>query len=159
MGAVAAAVLGAPISTAVMIFELTGGFAFSVALLFAVSISTGLTQLAMGRSFFYWQLYTRGILLEEGPHTHLAHRIRVRDILTAFSEKEEPPTFDPSSGAPWLRPADTLEAALKAFDAADVQRILVVEGTEHAPVGWVRHVDALAAFNKALVEQSVEEHL
>lgn len=76
MGAVAAAVLGAPISTAVMIFELTGGFAFSIALLFAVSIATGLTQVAMGRSFFYWQLYTRGIMLEEGPHKHLAQYIR-----------------------------------------------------------------------------------
>ena len=44
MGAVAAAVLGAPVSTAVMIFELTGSFSISISVLLAVSISTGLSQ-------------------------------------------------------------------------------------------------------------------
>ncbi len=37
MGAVAAAVLGAPISTTVMVFELTGGFALSLALMLTVA--------------------------------------------------------------------------------------------------------------------------
>lgn len=158
MGAVAAAVLGAPISTAVMIFELTGGFAFSVALLFAVSLSTGLTQLAMGRSFFYWQLYTRGIMLEEGPHKHLAQQIRVRDIMTKFKEGEEPPDFDLATAKAWLRAGDTLESALRAFDASGDDRLIVIEGTERKPVGWAYHVKALSNFNKALVEQSREEH-
>jgi CIC family chloride channel protein len=158
MGAVAAAVLGAPISTAVMIFELTGGFAFSIALLFAVSIATGLSQLAMGKSFFHWQLYSRGIMLEEGPHKYLAERIRVRDIYSGFGE-EEPPAFDISGGAPWLRPSDTLQASLKAFDATNTDRIIVVEGEDPVPIGWLYHVDALASFNRALVAQSKEEHV
>lgn len=159
MGSVAAAVLGAPISTAVMIFELTGGFAFSLALLFSVSLATGLTQLAMGRSFFFWQLYTRGIMLEEGPHTHLAQHIRVRDIMTPFSDDETPPTFDLNETKTWLRDADTLESALRAFDSSGETTLLVVHGKDHTPVGWAHHVNALSNFNKALVAQSREEHL
>lgn len=159
MGSVAAAVLGAPISTAVMIFELTGGFAFSLALLFSVSLATGLTQLAMGRSFFYWQLYTRGIMLEEGPHTHLAQHIRVRDIVTPFAEGEDPPEFDMATADHWLRASDTLESALRAFDSTGQEKLLVIQGTEHTPIGWSYHVKALANFNKALVAQSREEHL
>jgi len=158
MGAVAAAVLGAPISTAVMIFELTGGFAFSVALLFAVSIATGLTQLAMGRSFFYWQLYTRGIMLEEGPHKHLAQHIRVRDIMNPFKDGDALPEFDIATAKAWLRPSDTLESALRAFDSSGEERLIVIEGKDQRPVGWAYHVKALSNFNKALVEQSREEH-
>lgn len=158
MGAVAAAVLGAPISTAVMIFELTGGFAFSLALLFSVSLATGITQIAMGRSFFFWQLYTRGIMLEEGPHTLLAKHIRVRDIMLPFGADDKPPGIDPQNPPTTLRDAETLEAALRKFDETGESRLLVIHGTSHEPVGWARHVDALSNFNKALVEQSREEH-
>jgi CIC family chloride channel protein len=159
MGAVAAAVLGAPISTAVIIFELTGGFALSIALLFAVSIATGLTQIAMGRSFFYWQLYTRGIMLEEGPHQHFARHTRVHDLMTKFKEGDEVPEFDISSSKAWMRSGDTLEAALRAFESSGKSRLIVIEGHKHTPIGWIYHVDALANYNKALVEQSREEHL
>lgn len=161
MGAVAASVLGAPISTTVMIFELTGGFAFSIALLFAVSISTGISQAVMGRSFFYWQLYTRGIMLEEGPHKHFVKYYRVRDFMTPFEKDGEEEPFDILSGKPWLKSNDTLENALRAFDATQKSRLPVMSGSgkRMRQVGWVTHVGALASFNKALVEQSKEEHL
>lgn len=159
MGAVAAAVLGAPISTVVMIFELTGGFAFSIALLLAVSVATGLTQLAMGRSFFYWQLFTRGIMLEEGPHQYFARQIRVRDIMVRFKPDDEVPTFDIMTSKAWLRSADTLEAALRSFDSSGEPRLIVLEGHDRTPIGWLYHVDALSNFNKALVETSREEHI
>ncbi len=159
MGAVAAAVLGAPISTVVMIFELTGGFAFSIALLLAVSISTGLTQLAMGRSFFYWQLFTRGIMLEEGPHQHFARQTRVRDLMVLFEDDDIVPQFDITTSKAWLRSGETLEAALRAFDSSGESRLIVLDGHEHIPIGWLYHVDALSNYNKALVEQSKEEHL
>jgi CIC family chloride channel protein len=157
MGAVAAAVLGAPISTAVMIFELTGGFAFSIALLLAVAIATGLTQAVMGRSYFHWQLYTRGIMLEEGPHKHAAQFIRVRDFLRPLPEDQDN-TFDIASGAPWLRPTETLESALKAFDASEASRLPVIETKTNTIIGHAHHVDALSSFNKALVAHSREEH-
>jgi len=159
MGAVAAAVLGAPISTVVMIFELTGGFAFSIALLTAVSIATGLTQLTMGRSFFYWQLFTRGIMLEEGPHQHFARQTRVRDLMVLFEPDDIVPQFDITTSKAWMLSGDTLEAALRSFDTSGKSRLIVLDGKKHKPTGWIYHVDALANYNKALVEQSREEHL
>jgi len=161
MGAVASAVLGAPISTTVMIFELTGGFAFSIALLFAVSISTGISQAVMGRSFFYWQLYTRGIMLEEGPHKHFVKYFRVRDFMTPFDKDGDQEPFDILSGKPWLKSNDTLENALRAFDATHKECLPVMEGSgkRMRQVGWATHVAALSSFNKALVDQSREEHL
>ncbi len=53
MGAVAAAVLGAPISTILIIFELTGDYAVTIAVMLAVSVSSVLTQQIQGRSFFH----------------------------------------------------------------------------------------------------------
>jgi CIC family chloride channel protein len=161
MGAVAAAVLGAPISTAVMIFELTGGFAFSIALLFSVSIATGLSQAVMGRSWFYWQLYTRGIMLAEGPHAHVVQFIRVESFLTPLAADETPPAFDLASGAAWLKPTDTLESALRAFDASGHSRLPVLErrDKELRQIGWADQVRALTSFNRALVETSREEHV
>ncbi|MHA1189507.1 MAG: chloride channel protein, partial [Alphaproteobacteria bacterium] len=83
MGAVAAAVLGAPISTTVIVFELTGGYALTIALLFTVSIAVGLTFAIHGRSYFHWQLESRGLFLSEGPHRYLFRTVRVRDFFKA----------------------------------------------------------------------------
>ncbi len=156
MGAVAAAVLGAPVSTTVMIFELTGSFSFSIAVLLAVSISTGVSQAFMGRSFFFWQLYARGIMLEAGPHEHLAKQVFVRELLVPFTKEEPVPVLDPTRM--WLRDKDTLAMALRAFSNSGKSRLLVTSGPDNTPIGWVKHVDALSNFNKALVDKSREEH-
>ncbi|HHG91289.1 MAG TPA: chloride channel protein [Devosia sp.] len=156
MAAVAAAVLGAPISTAIMIYELTDGFSFSIALLLTIGIATGLSQAAMGHSYFFWQLFSRGVMLEEGPHTHLARQLRVRKFTIPFKADEEVPVFDPTRL--WLRDTDNLETALKSFSNSGKQRLLVTSGKDNDPVGWAYHVDALSNFNQALVEQSREEH-
>lgn len=156
MGAVAAAVLGAPVSTTVMIFELTGSFSFSIAVLLAVSIATGLSQIAMGHSFFFWQLYSRGIMLEAGPHEHLAKQVFVRELLIPFGKDESAPEFDPARM--WLKDKDNLAVALKAFANSGKTRLLVISGPKNTPVGWIKHVDALSNFNKALIDKSCEEH-
>ncbi len=156
MAAVAAAVLGAPISTAIMIYELTDGFSFSIALLLTIGIATGLSQAAMGHSYFFWQLFSRGVMLEEGPHSHLARQLRVRKFTIPFRAGEEVPVFDATRL--WLRDTDNLETALKSFSNSGKQRLLVTSGKDNDPVGWAYHVDALSNFNQALVEQSREEH-
>ncbi len=156
MAAVAAAVLGAPISTAIMVYELTDGFSFSIALLLTIGIATGLSQAAMGHSYFFWQLFSRGVMLEEGPHTHLARQLRVRKFTLPFKEDEEVPVFDATRL--WLKDTDNLETALKSFSNSGKQRLLVTRGKDNEPIGWAYHVDALSNFNKVLVEQSREEH-
>ncbi len=64
MGAVAAAVLGAPISTTLIIFELTGDYALTLGVMVAVVIASEITQVFYGHSFFSNQLHTRGVDLK-----------------------------------------------------------------------------------------------
>ena len=52
MGAVAAAVLGAPISTTLIVFELTGDWQTGLVVMVAVSLSTALASRLVDRSFF-----------------------------------------------------------------------------------------------------------
>ena len=159
MGAVTAAVLGAPISTTLIVFELTGGLALSIALLLAVSISSAATQLIHGRSLFHWQLGMRGLFLQEGPHKRLVRLLRVRDFMRRRNSDEDVAAFDPMSDEPWLTPADTIEQALRVFDTRDISKIAVVDENDTSRiVGWALHVDALAVFNAALIEASIEEH-
>ena len=66
MGAVAGAVLGAPISSILMIFELTGDYELTIALMMATAIASILVQQIFGHSIFTWQLERRGITLRGG---------------------------------------------------------------------------------------------
>ena len=60
MGALAAAVLGAPISTTLIVFELTGDWQTGLAVMVAVSTSTAVSSKLVDRSFFLTQLERRG---------------------------------------------------------------------------------------------------
>lgn len=91
MGAVAASVLGAPISTIVIVFELTGGYAMTLALLLTVSISIGLTQAVHGRSYFHWQLESRGLFLNQGTHKRIGRLLKVKDVMRLPGEGEAHP--------------------------------------------------------------------
>jgi len=158
MGAVAAAVLGAPISTTVMVFELTGGFALSLALLLTVAISNGLSQAILGRSFFQAQLESRGIVLHEGPHRTVMKDIRVADIMRPLMDGD-PVVLPEGERERALQSDETLETALRAFDTMGAERLPVVDPRDRGKiVGWASQARALSAFNRALIAASVEEH-
>ncbi len=158
MGAVAAAVLGAPISTTVMVFELTGGFALSLALLLTVAIANGINQMILGRSFFQAQLESRGIVLHEGPHRTVMRDIRVSDIMRPLQDGD-PVVLPEGERERALQADETLETALRAFDTMGADRLPVVEKHDRSKiVGWASQSRALSTFNKALIEASVEEH-
>lgn len=157
MGAVAGAVLGAPVSTTVMVLELTGGYAMTIAVLLAVSLAYGLSQAMLGRSYFQWVLETRGVFTYRGPHEVVLRTIRVSDFQT--DDDLDPEAFDPERATVTLTPRDTLSTALKRFDETGRERLPVVDA--HDPerlVAWAHQVKALAAFNRALVQVSIEEH-
>ena len=159
MGAVAAAVLGAPVSTTVIVFELTGGYALSIALLLSVSIATGLTQAVHGKSYFHWQLGMRGVFLDEGAHHYLSETVKVRDFMDPPPENEEDRMFDPGSGDPYLHETDSLESALRNFDTSGTAVLPVVrKGDATRIVGTAQHVKGLRYFNKALIDAAKEEH-
>lgn len=159
MGAVAAAVIGAPLSTTMIVFELTGGYALSIALLLTVSIATGISIAVHGRSYFYWQLESRGLAIADGPHSQLMRSVKVNDFMERVpADLTERPT-PLEEGAPRLLTSDTMERALRVFDETGLSDIPVVRAAAVSQtVGYARQVDALRHFNAALIDASIEEH-
>ncbi|HML92871.1 chloride channel protein [Methyloceanibacter sp.] len=158
MGAVTAAVLGAPISTTVMVFELTGGFELSLALLLTVAVANGINQAILGRSFFQAQLESRGIVLQEGPHRTIMRDIRVSDIMRPLAE-DEPKDLPEGARERALTTDETLETALRAFDTFGAESLPVVAPHDRGKIlGRAEQVRALRVFNRELIAASVEEH-
>jgi len=156
MGAVAAAVLGAPISTVLIVFELTGDYAIMVALMIAVSISTLMTQSFIGHSFFQWMLERRDFDQRSGAPVALLKTIKVRDFMEPpRAQHEEAEGQD----GPILYPSATLGRALDLMEARHV-KVIPVWTSEEEPqlVGLVRYEVALKAYNSALIESHIEEH-
>ncbi len=158
MGAVSAAVIGAPISTTMIVFELTGGYDVTIALLLAVSIASGLNQATHGISFFHWQLNNRGLFLQDGEHRHIVKTLFVSEFMTPLSESDDISDFDPNH-MPWLKKDNTVETALRAFDKYNCHRIAIVDNINtNKVIAWADHWAALEALNKKLIEIQVEEH-
>src|SRR6056297_1018790 len=165
MGAVAAAVLGAPISTTLIVFELTGDWQTGLAVMVAVSMSSALASRVVDRSFFLTQLERRGVHLAAGPQTWLLCTFRVASIMRATGA---PRAADPVAAqdlllaGTWLPHDATLEQAMPLFDRSAVPFIPVVtlrgEGQPPELAGALFHVDALKAYNRALAAVSKEEH-
>jgi CIC family chloride channel protein len=61
MGAIAACTLGAPISTVIMIFELTGDYGVTFAVMIAVAVASVFCRQLHWHSYFTWQLAQQGI--------------------------------------------------------------------------------------------------
>jgi len=162
MGAVAGAVLGAPLSTTMIVFELTSGYAVTIALLLTVSIAVGLTQAVLGHSLFHWQLGKRGLFLTEGPHQAIMRRLKVSDFSRKLKDGEEEalPEKDEDGRPPvWLMQTDTLDHALRSFAQSGLSRLPVVDQDDTSKViAWADRITALSAFNSALIEAHIEHH-
>jgi CIC family chloride channel protein len=165
MGAVAAAVLGAPISTTLIVFELTGDWQTGLAVMVAVSLSTALASRLVDRSFFLSQLERRNIHLAAGPQAYLLALFRVSSVMRYPTH---PRAADPERAREvlnegfYVTPEATLEAAMPMFERAPVDYIPVVRFVKpDAPpeiIGALFHVDALKAYNRALAATAAEEH-
>ncbi len=91
MGALASAVMGAPISTMLIVFEITGEYSTTIAVMIASAVATMIANVFHGRSFFHMQLATRGIRLEQGRASYLLKSATVsshmsRDFFTIHSD-------------------------------------------------------------------------
>ncbi|MDA5094479.1 chloride channel protein [Aliiroseovarius sp. KMU-50] len=165
MGAVAAAVLGAPISTTMIVFELTGDWQTGIAVMCAVSLSTALASRLVDRSFFLTQLERRNIHLAAGPQAYLLSTVRVASVMHEQIEDRAPDDGDCweliEQGV-YVDGNATLEAVMPIFESTGATFIPVVTlgGEADAPDLWgvIFHVDALKAYNKALAETAKEEH-
>lgn len=90
MGAVAGAVLGAPISTILMIFELTNDYALTVAVMVATIVSSLLTRHLFSHSYFTWQLEERGLNVREGHEQRILRDVKVRDVMADDADAVRP---------------------------------------------------------------------
>lgn len=162
MGAVAAAVLGAPISTTLIVFELTGDWQIGLAVMVAVSLSTALASRLVDRSFFLTQLERRDIHLAAGPQAYLLSMLRAGTVmrplgdLRCASEHDCRALMDEGL---YIAASATLEAAMPVFDRAEVPYLpVVVHADGEELLGALYHVDALKAYNRALAATAAEEH-
>ena len=160
MGAVAASILGAPISTVLIAFELTGDYNVAIALLLAVSISTSVHRAFLGKSFFHWQLTTRGLFLNDGPHRYILHTLCVKQFMTPLAEGENDQyDLDEDNPTPWLPVNASIEQVLRLFDRTGLDRIAVIGHDQPTKiVGWALKVEALHHYNQALVDAHVERN-
>jgi len=165
MGAVAAAVLGAPISTTLIVFELTGDWQTGLAVMVAVSLSSALSSRMVDRSFFLTQLERRGVHLAAGPQAYLLSMFRVANVM----RKPDHPRAA-SDEAIWaaieeghyIEPNATLEDAMPVFEETNAAFLPVVtlgaEGEPPTVLGALFQMDALRQYNRALAATAAEEH-
>ncbi|MGD2133178.1 MAG: chloride channel protein [Maricaulaceae bacterium] len=152
MGAVAGAVLGAPLSTTLIVFELTYNYDTAIAILVAVSVATIMTQKIMGASFFQLMIESRGYELREGPQRVILMTVRVRDFMTPIDRLKKESVLE----GPSLYEDDTLGKALGFLDAEGVDGAPVKSRASGEVTGYISRADALVAYNKRLVDAHVE---
>jgi len=165
MGAVAAAVLGAPISTTLIVFELTGDWQTGLAVMVAVSLSCALSSRLVDRSFFLTQLERRNVALSKGPQAYLLGMFRVANVMRKPGDPRAAPddaVWAAIEAGQMVDANATLQTALPLFEETGRAFLPVVRlnaaGEPPEIVGALFHVDALHAYNRALAATAAEEH-
>ena len=166
LGAVAASVLGAPVSTTVIVFELTGDWQTAIAVLAAISTATALASRFVKRSFFLEQLNRRGVRIAQGPQEYLLQTVGIQHVTQLPGSPRALPRAvleDLARDGMCLGRDALLKEALYLFKRTNASHLAVVArpggGDVGAEViGCLSHVDALDAFNRALAAIAAEEH-
>ncbi len=165
MGAVAAAVLGAPISTTLIVFELTGDWQTGLAVMVAVSLSTALASSLVDRSFFLTQIERRGVHLAAGPQAYLLAMFRVQNVMRKPDHEQAAPEdaiWGLIEQGIYVDPNATLEDVMPLFEKTNLAFLPVVtlgqEGKAPTIRGALFQVDALKQYNRALAATAAEEH-
>lgn len=157
MAAVAAAVLGAPISTALLVFEMTGDWQAGLGVLVAVSMSSAIASRLVHRSFFLTQLERLGVHMAAGPQAYLLATFSIKGLMRDMDDEKDSAEAMMAQGV-MLDVNATLETAMPLFSKSDAGFIPVVATGDITLLGVLYEVDALRAFNQALVETAREEH-
>ena len=155
MGAVSGAALGAPLSTTLIVFELTASYEASIALLVAVSLATVITQTVTKGSIFHRQVERHGYDLTKGDARVILQTIRARDVMTPLNAEEAAAEMD----APSIFEDDYLGRVLGFFSAERLDGAPVrARMGDQAIIGYITKADAHAAYAAALQARHEEEH-
>lgn len=145
MGAVSGAVLGAPISTILIIFELTGDYRLTIGVMVAVVVASLITRIWHGPSFFTDQLKRRGLDLQGGHDMAALRSLRVHDLV-----KQDHVVV------PMDAPMETLRDRLRQAPHNE----LFVVNAEEKLVGTITLADlGEAAFDRSKDEQHMADTL
>lgn len=82
MAAVSSAMLGAPISTILIVFEITRDYSVTLAVMTSAAFASTVMQISKHSSFFRWQLSTRNINISAGRDLSLLRTHTVEKLLT-----------------------------------------------------------------------------
>ncbi len=82
MAAVGSALLGAPISTVLIVFELTRDYSITMGVMTAAAFASTVMQAGKHGSFFRWQLARRNVNLSHGRDISLLMTHRVESLIT-----------------------------------------------------------------------------
>ena len=165
MSAVAGSVLGAPISTTLIVFELTGDYDTAIAVMVATSVATVATQQIVGRSYFHIQLARRSIKLASDPKSYLLAELPVQSSMrprrwrSAAYEEEAQAMMERGV---YLHLSDRFDRAYPIFEEGSYAFLPVAEyandGKTPHLVGLLFFEDVLRDYNRALEKMHSEEH-
>ncbi|RMH49849.1 MAG: chloride channel protein [Alphaproteobacteria bacterium] len=161
MGAVAGAVLGAPISSSLIIFEMTGDWQTAIAVMLSVSTASALAGRMIPGSFFLAQLERARMRLRAGPADYLPRMLAVRPLARPVDPAERGTLSALAARGLQLQEGATLEDALPMFRAGGPDRIPLTRPGAQGPeiVAVLHEADALRAYAEALARAAREEHL
>ena len=139
-GALAGAVMGAPLSTIFIIFELTGSSEMTVAVMIATAAASMLTHQFYGRSFFHVQLKRRGLNVSSGHDQALLQGMSVGRVMhTNMVSVDAGMMLDALHGKLRESPngeiyvVDDGGALLGIINYADLNNAILARGNEDAP--------------------------
>ncbi|MBY8977004.1 chloride channel protein [Rhodobacteraceae bacterium NNCM2] len=163
MGAVAGAVLGAPISTTLIVFELTGDFQVAIAVMISVAVASVVSDKLATRSFFLTQLEHQGLQLSDGPQGYIAATVPVISLMRIGDARASAELCrEMHEQGLCLNSSATLASALPMFDQTREVFIPVINKKENADepefIGAIFRGDAFKAYSEALEEELKEEH-
>jgi len=113
MGAVTSCVIGAPITTILIVFELTGSYPLTTAVMIAVVAANVTASRLFPYSWFTLQLHRRGVDLRAGREVRIMRTRRVRELV-----REDMAVIGPDA---------TAAAARERLLALDEDALLVVD--------------------------------
>jgi CIC family chloride channel protein len=119
MGAVISRVVGAPIATILIAFELTSSYALTTAVMVSVVVGGTVTNRFFNRSFFYSQLRTRGFEPDEPREQRLLRATPVRALMV-----EPTSTLRASDGLAEARQRVVTSSHEETFVVGDGNRLL-----------------------------------
>jgi CIC family chloride channel protein len=128
MAALAAAIIGAPLTMSFLVLEMTGDFQLSVAVLMAVIVASITVRETFGYSFATWRFHLRGEAIRSAHDVGWA-----RDLTVAKVMRSPVPTVDKTMSLTAFRDRHAL---------GSIHYVVAVDGPANLYAGLVRVADA-----------------